>query len=244
MVACIMAGKKPAGTGARMPPAKTQSVKWTAHTHLIAQKGALQFHASDSSHISIHTCTVAGEHVSGETIVHFSRFRRGDFLSLHSDAGKQRRVAFAWHLTKGWRPGMGGELALPSFLARTSLNMVGGFGGLKMDATPSATHLQSAHPLRDAREHRCERARGLAHRGRRWRRAPCGDRMVHERREQLVNTLVITCNNQVSESTETQIKDLPVISDVGLSHPHVHARTHTHDSGIIAPCAQCSSQCV
>jgi hypothetical protein len=66
---------------------------------------------------------LTGERVSGETIVHFSRFRRGDFLSLHSDAGKQRRVAFAWHLANGWRPGMGGELAIPC--AQSMAGLVG-----------------------------------------------------------------------------------------------------------------------
>lgn len=55
---------------------------------------------------------LSGERCDGGTIATPTLFRAGDFLSLHNDAGLERRIAFAWHLHEGWARGDGGELAV------------------------------------------------------------------------------------------------------------------------------------
>ena len=55
---------------------------------------------------------LSGEDASGDTLAQATLYRNGDFLSLHNDAGIERRVAFTWHLDLRWQPGDGGELAV------------------------------------------------------------------------------------------------------------------------------------
>jgi tetratricopeptide (TPR) repeat protein len=85
----------------------------------------------DSHPLKELVAALTGERIDGKTIVQFTKFRTGDFLSLHSDAGnddgEHRRVAFAWHLGRDWSEGHGGELAFVCGVdqsAGPSLNLV------------------------------------------------------------------------------------------------------------------------
>ena len=86
---------------------------------------------------------------------HATAYGPGDFLTCHDDdvAGKKRRAAYVFGLTRNWRPEWGGLLLFHDDQDRTVAGQVPGFNTLDLFAVPRRHSVSIVTPAAPARRY-------------------------------------------------------------------------------------------
>ena len=86
---------------------------------------------------------------------HATAYGPGDFLTCHDDdvAGKKRRAAYVFGLTRNWRPEWGGLLLFHDDKDRTVAGQVPGFNTLDLFAVPRRHSVSIVTPAAPARRY-------------------------------------------------------------------------------------------